>query len=248
MQGSYTYIISDLHLFNNKDLIFFRTTIESAGNLLGLAAPEIGLGKNPEGSYFLFDSIPFAQFIKCEADFRYFKNLWFGQKLVYRIFAGAGYPYGNLNVLPFEKRYFSGGANGIRAWNVRSLGPGSFVNTDSKYANQTGDIKIEANLEYRFKLFWVIEGALFADAGNIWDIYQQEDREGGVFNPNKFIYDFAIGAGVGMRFDFSFFIFRLDWGLKVRDPSMPAGSRIIITDGKLSNSDHAFNIGIGYPF
>lgn len=248
VQGSYTYIISDLHLFNNKDLIFFRTTIESAGNLLGLAAPEIGLDMNAEGSYTVFDTIPFAQFIKSEADFRYFKSLWFGQKLVYRIFVGAGYPYGNLNVLPFEKRYFSGGANSIRAWNVRSLGPGSFVNTSTKYANQTGDIKIEANLEYRFKLFWVIEGALFADAGNIWDIYQQEDREGGVFNPNKFIYDIAIGAGIGMRFDFSFFIFRLDWGLKVRDPSMPDGSRIIITDGELSNSDHAFNIGIGYPF
>jgi len=186
--------------------------------------------------------------MKFESDFRYFKNLWFGQKLVYRLFAGLGYPYGNMKVLPFEKRYYCGGANSIRAWQVRSLGPGSFGNPGTRYANQTGDIKLEANLEYRFKLFWMMEGALFVDAGNIWDIYKQEDRETGVFNPETFYQDIAIGTGLGLRFDFSFFIFRFDWGLKVRDPSMPAGSRIIIGDGQLSRGDHAFNIGIGYPF
>jgi len=241
VESSYSYILSDLHPFNTKDLIFIRATFESAGNILGSIAPEIGLPKNENHSYTVLNT-PFAQFLKCESDFRYYKNLWFGQKLVYRLFAGAGYPYGNLDVLPFEKRYFCG------AWRVRSLGPGSSSAEGSKYANQTGDIKIEANLEYRFKLFWVIEGAMFADAGNIWDIYKQEDRENGVFVPSTFINDIAIGTGLGLRFDFSFFIFRLDWGVKVRDPSMPAGSRIIINDGNISPSDHAFNIGIGYPF
>lgn len=245
--GSYTYIISDLHPFGSRDVIFFRSTIESAGNLLNAIAPHIALNMNEDSNYTILKS-PFAQFIKFESDFRYFKSLWFKQKLVYRFFAGAGYPYGNMKVLPFEKRYYCGGANSIRAWQVRSLGPGAFGSQGMRYANQTGDIKLEANLEYRFKLFWMIEGALFADAGNIWDIYKQEGRENGVFIPSQFYKDIAIGTGIGLRFDFSFFIFRLDWGLKVRDPSMPEGSRIIINDGKLSKSDHAFNIGIGYPF
>ncbi|PKP20150.1 MAG: hypothetical protein CVU05_09770 [Bacteroidetes bacterium HGW-Bacteroidetes-21] len=247
VQGSYTYTLSDFKVVNTKNLIYLRSTVEAAGNILNSLAGYANLDKNEEGSYMLFKT-PFAQFVKAEFDFRYYKTLWFGQKVVYRAFAGLGYPYGNLKVLPFEKRYFSGGANSIRAWPVRTLGPGSYENSPLRVPNQTGDIKLEANLEYRFKLFWVIEGALFADAGNIWDIYKEEERESGYFDPNKFYNDIAIGTGIGFRFDFSFFIFRLDWGLKVRDPAMPSGSRLIITDGKLDRSDYTFNLGIGYPF
>jgi outer membrane protein assembly factor BamA len=145
--------------------------------------------------------------------------------------------------------YFSGGANGIRAWNVRDLGPGSYSGVSgTRFPNQTGDIKLEANIEYRFKLFWVLEGALFIDAGNVWNIYS-DDFEGGLFRFSKFYNEFAIGSGIGTRFDFSFFLFRLDLGIKLRDPAMLEGDRWMSGFNDLTwNDDFTINIGIGYPF
>ena len=160
-----------------------------------------------------------------------------------------GYPFGNSEALPFEKRYFTGGANGIRAWQVRDLGPGSYSGESlSPFPNQTGDIKFEANVEYRFKLFWVLEGALFTDIGNIWTLQPEEDQAGASFKWNRFYKELAVGSGLGLRFDFSFFIFRLDIGMKVRDPAAEPGSRWIPLSRIYRKDDFAFQIGIGYPF
>jgi outer membrane protein assembly factor BamA len=123
--------------------------------------------------------------------------------------------------LPFEKKYFTGGANGIRAWQVRSLGPGNYKADVGSYPNQSSDIKIESNLEYRFKLLLMMEGAIFLDAGNIWAINSKEDgRDGAIFKINEFYKQIAVGTGFGMRFDFNYFLFRLDLGFKLRDPSL----------------------------
>jgi outer membrane protein assembly factor BamA len=170
--------------------------------------------------------------------------------IVGRTFAGIGVPFGNFNVLPFEKKYFTGGANGIRAWQVRSLGPGSYKlpSTYPNYPNQSSDIKLEANLEYRFKLFWLIEGALFLDAGNIWAINYKDNREGAVFKIDQFYKQIAIGTGTGMRFDFTYFLFRLDLGLKLRDPSLPEGARFIPGNYPITSNDFNLSFAIGYPF
>jgi outer membrane protein assembly factor BamA len=155
--------------------------------------------------------------------------------------------------MPFERQYFEGGANGIRGWQVRSLGPGSYVPPSSTFINQTGDIKIEGNVEYRFKLFWILEGAVFIDAGNIWAIKNDVDRPGAQFKFNKFIKDIAIGTGFGMRFDLKFVILRTDIGLKLRDPKYTdsltdKSSTWIFSRPGSGISDMALVISIGYPF
>ena len=172
---------------------------------------------------------------------------------------GCAYPYGNSSGLPFEKKYFSGGPNSIRAWRTRELGPGSYLDTSSAVIpNTMADIKLEVNLEYRFKLFWKLEGALFLDAGNIWAINPKDDRPNSLFDFNSFHKDLAIGTGFGARFDFSFFIIRLDFGLKLRDPSFSEKKWLL--DNELLKSDEYkdrvnkdykvwnFQFGIGYPF
>ena len=164
--------------------------------------------------------------------------------------------YGNSKVLPFVKQFYSGGANGIRAWQVRSLGPGRYEvppiviggDTIKAYPNQSADFKLEANFEYRFDLFWILQGAFFVDAGNIWAVNQNDKREGALFKFNKFYKDIAIGTGLGLRFDFSFFLLRFDLGVKARDPIEPLNNGWILGHRKIKYDDWTFNIAIGYPF
>jgi outer membrane protein assembly factor BamA len=182
-------------------------------------------------------------------DIRYNVILNDVSSIVYRGFVGAGIPYGNSSAIPFEKQYFGGGSNGIRAWQVRSLGPGSYLLPDSvTFLNQTSDIKLEANVEYRFKLFWILEGALFVDAGNIWSIKYDESQPGSQFSFKNFYKDIAVGTGTGFRFDFKFVIGRLDLGMKLRDPGIQEGSKWIIGKRPYDWKDFALVIGIGYPF
>ena len=150
-----------------------------------------------------------------------------------------------------EKKYFSGGSSGIRAWQVRSLGPGSYVIPDDQkglYPNQLGDIKLEANAEYRFDLFAMLKGAIFIDAGNIWAISSSDNRPGAVFKGSGFYREIAVGTGLGIRADLSYFIVRLDLGIKLRDPGTPDGPKWIPGYRKYRWSDFVLNFGIGYPF
>lgn len=242
---SYGFIYNDPNLGTHRDILYVRGMVETAGNAI-TAANKIFNTEADSSGYKILKTV-YAQFVKGEIDFRYYRFVSKGTKLAYRIFGGMGVPYGNLKVLPFEKRYFCGGANSIRAWPVRGLGPGSF-NDSLKVPNMTADIKLEANFEYRFKLVWVIEGALFADAGNIWDLTKNPERPSSEFQFNKIYNDIAIGYGIGFRLDFSFFVFRLDWALKGRDPSQKVGERWIHWHRKISPQDYSFNFGIGYPF
>ncbi|KPK86332.1 MAG: hypothetical protein AMS27_05320 [Bacteroides sp. SM23_62_1] len=246
-------------MFNNQDInklknyFYLRLNAEQSGNLLSGLYNIVGT-PNEDGRFELMKN-EFAQYLKGDIDLRYYHIVDDKTSFVYRIFMGMAYPYGNSVAIPFEKQYFTGGANGIRAWPVKNLGPGKYRETESVYPNATADIKLETNFEYRFKLFWILEGALFADAGNIWAIRQEEGRPGSVFHWDTFYHQIAIGTGVGLRMDFSFFIFRIDMGLKIRDPSFSKGERWVILDWQKNVNDldypykyPNFHIAIGYPF
>jgi hypothetical protein len=247
--GKYSYIFNNQKINKSKDYWFLRVNAESSGNLLGLAKRISGAEKNEDGTYDFLRQ-PFAQYIRTDLDIRYNYKYNSAASVVYRGFFGIGIPYGNSQVLPFEKQYFSGGSNGIRAWQVRTLGPGSFLQSDTvTFINQTADIKLEANAEYRFKLFWILEGAVFVDAGNIWTFKDDPSRPGAQFKLNKFYKDIAVGTGAGLRFDFDFVLGRIDLGMKLRDPSIQSGSKWIPVNGDYSfKRDFAIVIGIGYPF
>lgn len=248
--GSYSYIYSNQKIKKSRDYWFVRVNAEASGNLLRALMKVTGakLYTDSLSSHFNLLGQPFAQFVKSDIDIRYNRIINDVSSLIYRTFVGVGMPYKNSSAMPFEKQYFEGGANGIRGWQVRSLGPGSYLPTSATYINQTGDIKIEANLEYRFKLFWILEGATFIDAGNIWAIKNDNDRPGAQFKFNKFYNDMAVGTGFGMRFDLKFVILRTDIGLKLRDPKYNGNSRWLFSRDFNSRDDLAMVIAIGYPF
>ncbi len=247
-ETNYSLIFNNQDIRRARDFIYFRFNVETAGNILGGISRLADLPKR-DGYHRLFGT-QFAQYVRADIDFRYYQNFYDDNSLVYRLFAGAGLPYGNSTALPFEKKFFSGGANSIRAWRVRSLGPGSFHEpSDRSFPNRTADIKLEANIEYRFNMFWLLKGAFFLDAGNIWAIDHNDKRDGARFALDRFHDEIAVGTGVGFRFDFSFFIFRVDMGLKLRDPAEIQGQRWIPLNRRFNyNNDVHFNIGIGYPF
>ena len=242
----YTFEYSTQVVEKKGDYIYFRTNLESAGNsIYGIKQ----LIHSENDSTFL--KVPYFRYIKWDFDFRFNKLIRQGNRLVYRIFVGVGYPLGDQRTLPFEKMYFGGGPNGVRAWSATELGPGSDSTRNLLYVNRLGDVKLEGNLEYRFPLFWVMEGALFVDAGNIWTIYEVDNRHGMSFAWNRFYKEIAVGTGLGFRFDFSFLIIRTDFGWKLRDPVIANGSRWIDLNQSVKysfNDRFTFQFGIGYPF
>ena len=246
---NYTYTFTNQEVNKQSSFFYVRFRPEIAGNLFYGYNRLAGLVK-PENGYELFKT-PFSQYAEADIDLRYHLVINSSNKMAFRFFAGAGYPYGNNNAMPFEKKYFSGGSSGIRAWQVRSLGPGSYVIPEDQkglYPNQLGDIKLEASAEYRFDLFSIIKGAVFVDAGNIWALNSSDNRSGSVFKASGFYREIAIGTGLGIRVDFSYFIGRLDLGVKLRDPGTPDGPRWIPGYRKYQFSDLVLNFGIGYPF
>jgi len=256
MATNYTWVYNTQNINKREDYKFYKVNFESAGNLLWLYSNLVNKQKatsvdsitNVMTSYYEVLNIRFAQYLKGDFEYRYGHMINKISSLVGRTFIGIGFPYGNFNVLPFEKKYFTGGANGIRAWQVRSLGPGSYQTPPKVYPNQSADIKLEANLEYRFKLFWLMEGALFLDAGNIWAINSLDNREGALFKFDEFYKQIAVGTGTGLRFDFTYFIFRLDLGLKLRNPSLPEGQRFIPGNYVINKEQMNLSFAIGYPF
>ena len=245
---NYSYIFNNQNIQKSSDFIYLRANTEFAGNVLSLFGKYMQMDTTGSDSYQLFGT-PFAQYFKIDFDFRYYHEVSKREDIVYRLFAGIGYPYGNLTTLPFAKKYYSGGANSIRAWEIRSVGPGSYSIENQDIHNQTADIKLEANFEYRFKMFWLLEGAFFIDAGNIWEIHESADRPGASFAWNRFYKEIAVGTGLGARFDFKFFVFRLDCGLKLRNPTFNEKKRWIPQSRAFNYDDDIhFTFQIGYPF
>jgi len=164
---------------------------------------------------------------------------------------GIAYPYGNSTVLPFEKRYFSGGANSVRGWSVRSLGPGKYKERDGRinFINQTGDMKLDLNLEYRTHLFWKLGGAAFIDAGNIWTLRDYDIQPGGQFRLSDLPSQLAVSYGLGVRFNFDYFILRFDLGMKAVNPAYETDEdeHYPLLHPRFSR-DYAFHFAVGLPF
>lgn len=224
-----------------------RGGIEIAGLLPRIAATIDRAKPNDRGSKEIM-GVVYAEYVKGTADYARTLKLSRNTTLAYHVGGGLAYPYGNSSVLPFERRFFAGGANSVRGWSTRSLGPGAYSESTSgkNYVYQTGDIKLESSVEIRRKISTVFELAAFVDAGNIWTIKEYQNQEGGEFNFSKFYKEIAIAYGGGLRFDLTFLVLRFDAGMRAYDPGRPQSERLVIF--KPSFSKMALHFGIGYPF
>lgn len=234
----------------NNGRYAIKANIETSGNLLNLCSGLLNFEKNEQGQYQVF-GIAYAQYAKADFDFTNNISFDYNNQLIFHVGFGIAYPYGNSTILPFEKRYFSGGANSVRGWSVRELGPGKFKGTDGNidFINQTGDMKLDLNVEYRAHLFWKMNGALFVDAGNIWTIRNYEDQPGGQFKFSEFWKQIAVGYGIGFRMNFDYFILRFDLGMKAVNPSyeIDGGEQFPLVKPKFSR-DFTFHFAVGLPF
>jgi outer membrane protein assembly factor BamA len=244
VSSRYNYIFTTQQLNKPVDFIYFNYQLETGGNLVNMVKKLMDAPQSEEGKYQLF-GMPYSQYFRGEADFRHYHYLASERTLVLRGLLGLGIPYGNSTSLPFERAFPAGGANDMRGWIYRRLGPGSYA-TDSIDFDRAGDIKLLGNIEYRFGLYKILKAALFTDIGNVWLMNKSEQFPGGEFRFDRFYEEFAIDAGIGARLDFSFFIIRLDMAAQIRDPFMPDGQRWIFSPEMKSNV--VWNFGIGYPF
>lgn len=234
--------------FNNGDEAY-KINVESAGNLLNGVSRLLGSRVNKDNQYTLFN-IAFAQYVKGDFDYTRLFRIDTDNSLAFHFGLGIAYPYGNSKILPFEKRYFSGGANSVRGWSVRGLGPGKFKGTDGSidFINQTGDLKLDINLELRSFLFWKVYGAVFLDAGNIWTLRYYEEQPGGQFDIKDFYKQIAVAYGIGIRFNFDFFILRFDMGMKAINPAYDSQHEHYAIFHPDFSRDFAFHFAVGLPF
>ena len=241
---NYALIFNNQNVKKSNDFFYLKFDIETSGNLLSLFNNTPLITKND--NYHEIIGIRYAQYIKYQFDFRFYHYFRNRNVLALRFFYGQGIAYGNSNDIPFEKSFYAGGSNGMRGWQFRGLGPGEFINESGYDMEHIGDVQLESNIEYRFPLYGVLKGALFSDVGNIWTLTNNESFPGGQFKFDKFYKQLALDAGFGIRFDFSFFLIRLDMAVPLVDPAYPEDSRLRIN--KLQWKDVVWNFGIGYPF
>ncbi len=242
-------IINNYNDYGNKNQksAYLRYSVETGGNLLRWF-----------GEQYLDEGIEHFQFTKVRGDYRSTIPINSKESIAYRFHVGYALPYGRNKTLPYEKFFFAGGSNSLRAWEPRRLGPGSYMPTDSlgNYSNnfeQQGEVIFESSIEYRHKIFGFVYGAIFVDAGNIWTIRDDKSRPGAQFEFDRFYKEIAVGTGYGLRFDFNFLLMRFDVGMKLYDPAGPSGARFFTDPGfKDPVFDNykrfVYNIGIGYPF
>ena len=225
----------------DNDFSIIRFKIETAGNLLSTIAKSANFNKNGNGKYEVLD-VAFSQYVKTELDYIKYWDLGAKNVLAIRSFFGIAVPFGNSSSIPFSKSFFAGGSNDNRAWNAYSLGPGSLTtNNEFNEAN----LKIALSIEQRFNILGPLNGALFIDAGNIWNVFDDVDQDEATFSSANSLQDIAVGSGFGLRYDFNFFVLRLDTGFKTYDPSYQNKNRWF-NDYNFSNA--VYNIGINYPF
>lgn len=231
-----------------KNAYTFRVNIETSGNLLS-GITNIVNGKRNAESQYTFCGIAYAQYVKGDIDYARSVRIDKNNSVAFHAVVGVAYPYGNSKILPFEKRYFAGGANSVRGWSVRSLGPGGYSGSDKgiNFINQSGDIKLDFSLEYRAFLFWKINGAIFVDAGNIWTIRDYKDQPGGAFKFGKFYQQIAASYGIGFRVNLDFFILRFDGGMKAINPAHKGREKYPLIHPNFGR-DFAFHFAVGLPF
>lgn len=225
-----------------------RSNIEVGGNLLYAISNLFGEKRNAQNQYTLF-KIAYAQYVKGDFDYTRLVKIDTKNTLALHFGLGIAYPYGNSTILPFEKRYFSGGANSVRGWNVRALGPGKFKGKDGRidFINQTGDMKLDMNMELRTFLFWKFNCAFFVDAGNIWTLKDYKDQPGGQFRFNEFYKQIAVGYGLGLRLNLDYFIMRIDFGMKAVNPAYDTRKEHFPITNPHWN-DMTFHFAVGMPF
>lgn len=240
----------------NRPIYSLRASVETAGNLLGLATSIANTKSDSQGSKQVFNT-NYAQYVRGTIDYSRTYQVDEKNSIAWHIGGGIAVPYGNSQQIPIQKRFFSGGANSVRGWAVRELGPGSYYfdpdkaspgETDNFYFH-SGDIRMDASIEYRSKVFWIVELAAFLDAGNIWTIRQYDKQDGGVFKVDKFYKEIAFAWGLGLRLDFDYVLLRLDCGWKAYDPSNDPNTRRwpIMQPHKFAKNA-AWHIAVGYPF
>lgn len=233
---------------NGKRTAYYaKLNLQSSGNILREFYKLTGQPTDTAGRYLIFN-IPFAQFLKTDIDIRVYMPVRKKSRVVYRVAGGIGKPLANLGWLPYEQSFFSGGPNSVRAWRARTLGPGGYNPPADNLArfDKIGDILLEGNIEYRFHMIRSFYGALFVDAGNVWRLYPDKSKPGGEFQLNTFADQIAIGGGLGIRWDLSFFVLRLDLAVPMKDPKFAPGNRW--TFNKQPWQYTVANFGIGYPF
>ncbi len=230
---------------------YFNGLADVSGNIAGAV-----ISPDPDGKKRIIGT-PFSQYIKGQADVRYYYAINPKTRLANRIILGLGIPYGNNTQLPYIKQFFIGGNNSIRAFRSRSLGPGTYrdpaADTSSGFfPDESGDIKLEMNTELRYKINNILEGALFIDAGNIW-LYNKDSTRPGAEFTKDFLNQLAVGTGVGLRINLTILLLRLDLAMPVREPWLPAGQRWVLNQVDFGSSEWRrknliLNLAIGYPF
>ncbi len=248
---TYSYTFTNTMQKRKKNTFYFNGEVDLAGNVTGLLT---GANVKQGDTITIFD-VPFSQYVKVKADFRHYYKIGKESELASRIIVGAGFAYGNSSTLPTTKQFVVGGTNSIRAFRARSLGPGSYqapLTSNSFLPDQSADLKLEFNTEYRTKIYGLMKGALFVDAGNIWLLNADPNKPGAEISKD-FIKQIAVGAGAGLRFDFSFLILRTDLAFPLRKPYLPEGQRWVLNNidfgsGSWRKENLILNIAIGYPF
>jgi outer membrane translocation and assembly module TamA len=251
LNGSYTY--NNYQFGKVKRSKYWKPYFEIGGNVVNAVSKYITKEANNQ-----FLDLQYFEFVKISSDLRYYFPVRGKSIFAIRVNAGFARPYGSsdkngLFVLPYEKYFFTGGSSSIRAWKPRRLGPGGYKDPEGYIFEQPGEILFENNYEYRFNVFSFVDGAVFVDAGNVWNIKKDVSRPGSQFQANKFLSQIAVGTGFGIRFDFTFLILRFDIGIKAWDPGEKGSDRFVLKElikkppfGKKEQT--VFNIGIGYPF
>ena len=253
MRMGYTFYKTNRRATNPLTTVFqdniytVRASAETAGNLLYGISHLIGQKREEDDSYKVVGT-RYSQYVKIDADFALTHYISSRSSIAFHAGLGVAVPYGNSTVLPFEKRFYSGGANSVRGWGVRTLGPGSFngKKAQNSFIYQCGDIRLDLNLEYRCKLFWVLELGAFIDCGNVWTIREYENQPGGVFKFNKFVEQLALSYGLGLRMDFTYFLMRFDVGMKAHNPSSGQEHWPLINPSLKRDAEIHFSVG--YPF
>jgi outer membrane protein insertion porin family len=245
MKYDFTYDNSFLKRTNG---IYLATGVSTSGNLLDLL--NRAFTSETERPYTIGQNV-YSQFLKLTADIRYYRNFR-KSTLAFRLYSGVGFPYSNSVVMPYVEQFYSGGSNSIRAFEARTVGPGTVIppvqtDTTDVIIDQTGDIRLEGNMEFRFKMSKVMQGAFFIDAGNIWLLRPDSTRPGAEFHFSSFIDQLAVGTGFGLRFDFDFFVLRLDLGFPLRYPYLKDGSNWVTSWNAIFEKP-VFSLAIGFPF
>ena len=243
----YTYTYDNASARGIKNPIWWQSTVTSAGNLTSVIYRAFGQSFSKEDKRLL--NVPFAQFVKLNTEFRHLWNMDKNNKIASRVALGALFAYGNATIAPYSEQFYVGGANSIRAFTVRSIGPGGYHPAESRYSylDQTGTFRFEANVEYRFRIFKSIWGATFLDAGNVWLMRKDEARPNSQLELKTFPKQIALGTGVGIRYDMDILVFRLDFGIPLHLPYDTERSGYYNVTGSFMKN-LGIHFAIGYPF